>query len=83
MVLYYSNLNLLRQNYPAWSRLLAWHSLMVAGFLRSLFIVPNLRILSQADLVKSFIDAQWLADFDQRLDEYLQRPAQPLEGRDE
>ena len=34
-------------------------------------------------IIKAFIDAQWLADFDERLLEYLQRPAQPMEGNDE
>ncbi len=29
------------------------------------------------------IDAQWLADFDNRLDEYLPRPVKPLEKNDE
>jgi len=28
-------------------------------------------------------DAQWLADFDKRLDEYLQRSVKMMEGNDE
>jgi len=34
-------------------------------------------------IIKAFIDAQWLADFDKRLDEYLQRPVKMMEGNDE
>jgi len=33
-------------------------------------------------IIKAFVDAQWLADFDQRLAEYRQQLAQPLEGLD-
>jgi hypothetical protein len=33
-------------------------------------------------ILKAFVDAQWLADFDQRLAEYRQQPGQPQEGAD-
>jgi hypothetical protein len=33
-------------------------------------------------IIKAFVDAQWLADFDGRLAEYRQQLAQPLEGMD-
>ncbi len=33
-------------------------------------------------IIKAFVDAQWLADFDQRLAEYRQQRAQPQEGPD-
>ena len=33
-------------------------------------------------IIKAFVDAQWLADFDVRLAEYRQQIAQPLEGMD-
>lgn len=33
-------------------------------------------------IIKAFVDAQWLADFDERLAEYRQHLAQPLEGMD-
>jgi hypothetical protein len=33
-------------------------------------------------IIKAFVDAQWLADFDQRLAEYRQHMAQSLEGMD-
>lgn len=34
-------------------------------------------------IIKAFIDAQWLSDFNQRLNEYLQRAVKPMEGTDE
>ncbi len=33
-------------------------------------------------IIKAFVDAQWLADFDQRLAEYRQNLAGPMEGLD-
>jgi hypothetical protein len=33
-------------------------------------------------IIKAFVDAQWLADFDERLAEYRQQLAQPPEGTD-
>lgn len=33
-------------------------------------------------IIKAFVDAQWLADFDQRLDEYRRHGAQAPEGSD-
>lgn len=33
-------------------------------------------------IIKAFVDAQWLADFDQRLADYRQQLAQPLEDTD-
>jgi hypothetical protein len=33
-------------------------------------------------IIKAFVDAQWLADFDRRLADYRQQPAQPLEEAD-
>ena len=33
-------------------------------------------------IIKTFVDAQWLADFDERLAEYRQQIAQPLEEMD-
>ena len=56
MALDYTTLNLLRQNHPAWRLLCAQHAPLVAGFLHRVFIVPNVRILSQADLVEALED---------------------------
>lgn len=52
----YATLELLRQNHPAWRLLCAHHAPLVAGFLHRVFIVPNVRNLSQADLVEALED---------------------------
>ncbi len=56
MTLDYATLELLRQNHPAWRLLCADHAPLVAGFLHRVFIVPNVRNLSQADLVEALED---------------------------
>lgn len=56
MALDYATLDLLRQNHPAWRLLRAHHAPLVAGFLHRVFIVPNVRNLSQADLVEALED---------------------------
>jgi flagellar motility protein MotE (MotC chaperone) len=56
LALDYTTLNLLRQNHPSWRLLCAQHAPLVAGFLHRVFIVPNVRILSQADLVEALED---------------------------
>lgn len=56
MALDYATLELLRQNHPAWRLLRAQHAPLVAGFLHRVFIVPNVRNLSQADLVEALED---------------------------
>ncbi|MGI6657144.1 MAG: DUF3375 domain-containing protein [Desulfobulbus sp.] len=56
MALDYATLELLRQNHPAWRLLRAHHAPLVASFLHRVFIVPNVRNLSQADLVEALED---------------------------
>ncbi len=56
MALDYATLELLRKNHPAWRLLRAQHAPLVAGFLDRVFIVPNVRNLSQADLVEALED---------------------------
>jgi hypothetical protein len=51
------------------------------GFIRRLR--GERQMIEVRRIIKAFIDAQWLADFDERLNEYLQRPAQPMEESDE
>jgi len=51
------------------------------GFIRRLR--GERQMIEVRRIIKAFIDAQWLADFDQRLDEYLQQPVEPKEKRDE
>ena len=56
MTLDYATLELLRRNHPAWRLLCANHAPLVASFLHRVFLVPNLRNLSQADLVEALED---------------------------
>ncbi|NTV61534.1 MAG: DUF3375 domain-containing protein [Chlorobiaceae bacterium] len=56
MALDYTTLDLLRQNHPAWRLLRAQHVPLVASFLHRVFIAPNVRSLSQADLVEALED---------------------------
>lgn len=56
MALDYTTIELLRQNHPAWRLLCANHAPLVAGFLHRVFITPNVRNLSQADLVEALED---------------------------
>lgn len=56
MVLDYATLEQLRQNHPAWRLLCAHHAPLVAAFLHRVFIVPNVRNVSQADLVEALED---------------------------
>ncbi|RJP78593.1 MAG: DUF3375 domain-containing protein [Desulfobacteraceae bacterium] len=56
MALDYATLELLRRNHPAWRLLCAHHAPLVAGFLHRVFIVSNVRNLSQANLVEALED---------------------------
>jgi hypothetical protein len=56
MAIDYATLELLRQNHPAWRLLCAKHAPLVAGFLHRVFVVPNVRNLSQTDLVEALED---------------------------
>ncbi|MDF1581500.1 MAG: DUF4194 domain-containing protein [Desulfuromonadales bacterium] len=40
------------------------------------------RMIEVRRIIKAFVDAQWLADFDQRLAEYRRQHRQPQEGSD-
>ncbi|MCD6525627.1 MAG: DUF3375 domain-containing protein [Desulfuromonas sp.] len=56
MSLDYTTLDLLRQNHPAWRLLRAKHAPLVASFLHRVFVAPNVRMISQADLVEALDD---------------------------
>jgi hypothetical protein len=56
MALDFTTLDLLRQNHPAWRLLRAQHAPLVASFLHRVFIAPNVRTLSQSDLVEALED---------------------------
>lgn len=56
MALDYTTLDTLRQNHPAWRFLRAGHAPLVAGFLYRVFVLPNVRNISQSDLVEALED---------------------------
>lgn len=51
------------------------------GFVRRLRGQPQM--LEVRRIIKAFVDAQWLADFDQRLTEYRQQIGQAVEDADD
>ncbi len=57
------------------------NKIAVIGFIRRLR--GERQMIEVRRIIKAFIDAQWLADFDKRLDEYLQRPVKRMEKDDE
>jgi hypothetical protein len=56
MSLDYNTLNVLRQNHPAWRLLNSPHAPLVVSFLQRVFIQPNERVITQADLVEALED---------------------------
>ena len=56
MSLDYATLDLLRQNHPAWRLLRSDHAPLVASFLQRVFVVPNVRVMAQADLAEALED---------------------------
>lgn len=52
----YDDLELLRQNHPAWRLLRVDHAALAAGFLHRAFVAPNVRSIGQADLVERLED---------------------------
>lgn len=56
MTLDYTTLDTLRTHHPAWRLLRSDHAPLVASFLHRVFIVPNVRVMSQADLSEALED---------------------------
>lgn len=56
MTLDYTTLDLLRQNHPAWRLLRSDHAPLVASFLQRVFVIPNVRVMAQADLSEALED---------------------------
>jgi len=52
----FSTLDLLRQSHPAWRLLRSDHAPLVASFLYRVFIVPNVRVMAQAELAEALED---------------------------
>ena len=49
-------LDALRRQHPAWRLLLADSAALVASFLHRVFVAPNRRVISQADLAEALED---------------------------
>src|SRR3990172_5224127 len=56
MSLDYAILDRLRQSHPAWRLLNSPYAPLVASFLHRVFIVPNVRVMTQADLAEALED---------------------------
>jgi flagellar motility protein MotE (MotC chaperone) len=56
MTLDYSTLDILRTHHPAWRLLRSDHAPLVASFLHRVFVVPNVRVMSAADLSEALED---------------------------
>ncbi|MDP2443345.1 DUF3375 domain-containing protein [Rhodoferax sp.] len=56
MSLDYATLDTLRRNHPAWRLLDSPHAPLVASFLHQVFVLPNVRVMAQADLVEKLED---------------------------
>lgn len=52
----YSTLDQLRQSHPAWRLLRSDHAALVASFLQRVFVAPNVRVMTQADLGEALED---------------------------
>lgn len=52
----YATLEAMRRRHPAWRLLLADSAPLIASFLHRVFVVPNLRVIRQADLVEALED---------------------------
>ena len=53
----FDTLNALRTHHPAWRLLRSDHAALVASFLHRVFVLPNVRVMSAADLSESLEDA--------------------------
>src|SRR3990167_10121506 len=56
MTLDYAPLDALRRQHPAWRLLAAEHAQLIGSFLHRAFIVPNVRVMAQADLAEALED---------------------------
>lgn len=52
----FTTLDWLRQHHPAWRLLASPHAPLIASFLHRVFIEPNVRVITQADLAEALED---------------------------
>jgi len=56
MALDYATLTTFRERHPAWRLLASPHAALIASFLHRVFIVPNVRVIPEPDLVEQLED---------------------------
>lgn len=52
----HATLSALRDRHPAWRLLASPHAPLVASFLHRVFVAPNVRVMSEADLAEALED---------------------------
>lgn len=52
----YTTLTALRNRHPAWRLLASPHAPLIAGFLHRVFVAPNIRVMSEADIREALDD---------------------------
>ena len=52
----HATLSTLRDRHPAWRLLASPHASLVASFLHRVFVTPNVRVMSEADLAEALED---------------------------
>jgi flagellar motility protein MotE (MotC chaperone) len=87
MALNFATLDALRTHHPAWRLLRSDHAPLVASFLHRVFVAPNVRVISEADLVERLTDEIYAlrqelgeAAFPKPALEYLNDWASPEKG---
>lgn len=60
MILDYTTLEALRNHHPAWRLLNSPHAPLIASFLQRVFIIPNVRVMSAADLAEMLEDELYI-----------------------
>lgn len=83
----YAHLSALRAHHPAWRLLASPHAPLIVGFLHRVFVVPNTRMMSEADLVEALDDELFAlreplgdAEFPKSARVYLDEWASPDKG---
>ncbi len=84
MSLDFSTLSALRTHHPAWRLLCSDHAPLIASFLHRIFVAPNVRVVSAADLAEMLEDELFALrerlgenEFPKRAQEYLNDWASP------
>jgi uncharacterized protein DUF3375 len=76
----YRTLETLRHTHPAWRLLTAEHAPLIASFLHDTFVKPNIRTLSQPQLVTRLDDHLYMLHAELGDDAFPKEPLQYLDG---